>query len=544
MAKQQTGQLIWKEGLGWYGRYYANVEGERVRVCRALHTENKSVARRKLAKLIAAGNIASEEAQRPETFQEAAERVVEEQRAKGMASWKDRQHRLRTYIYPRIGSLLPSAVKASHVRAILEEVRELGRSRQTMIHVKNDVSVVLKDLWKAELLPENVCQRVDVEEATPEATEQSKKERAVLTDNELVLYLAWQHPDDAHRMATLERQTMAVVARCFGGLRTSDLHAVKWEGFSLPDFELGYAPRRKGARLAKGGKPQRLTVPEVLRPFLVDWWQRHGRPETGLVFPLRRGDQAGKGARKHSSHAEAFRTDLKRAFGVEARVWKDDKRSNGREHKRQVWETVRELTPRERVLLEETEYSLPVDWHSWRRAFNQALGDSGVNAQQAMKLSGHASTQAHERYLQNTQKLLTIPVEALPSLTVVSGHKPMGTLPELAPVGANDEAETAPEVPLKIAVGFEVLALGAGCWRFKSSHPDPTNPKTAERRAQQVPCRGAPCAAQGPAPCGLYSVQSARPRVCSQCSSASAMIAEDTWNSRHSKELPAEMAPY
>src|SRR4051812_26606695 len=110
MAKQQTGQLIWKEGLGWYGRYYANVEGERVRVCRALHTENKSVARRKLAKLIAAGNVSSQEAQRPETFREAAERVVEEQRAKGMASWKDRQHRLRAYILPRIGSLLPSAV--------------------------------------------------------------------------------------------------------------------------------------------------------------------------------------------------------------------------------------------------------------------------------------------------------------------------------------------------------------------------------------------------------------------------------------------------
>jgi hypothetical protein len=474
MPKQQTGQLIWKEGLGWYGRYYADVEGERVRVCRALHTENKSVARRKLAKLIAAGNVSSEEAQRPETFQEAAERVVEEQRRKGMASWKDRQRRLQVYIYGKIGGLVPSAIKASHVRAILDDVRELGKSRQTMIHVKNDVSVVLKDLWKAELLPENVCQRVDVEEASPEATEQSKKERAVLDDNELVRYLAWQHPDETHRMATLERQTMAVVARCFGGLRTSDLHAVKWEGFTLPDFELGYAPRKKGSRLAKGGKPQQLTVPEVLRPFLIDWWNRHGRPTSGLVFPLRRGDDAGKGARKHTSHASAFRADLRRAFGIEARVWKDDKRSNGREHKRRVWETVRDLTPRERVLLEETEFTLPVDWHSWRRRFNQALGDAGVNAQTAMKLSGHASTQAHERYLQNTQKLLTIPAEALPALTLVSGHTGLGTLAENPPQGANDEAESTAKEPLKLAVGSEVVALGAGCWRFKSSHPDPS----------------------------------------------------------------------
>lgn len=62
--------------------------------------------------------------------------------------------------------------------------------------------------------------------------------------------------------------------------RTSDLHAVKWEAFDVAAgaFEWGYAPRKKGSRLAKGGKPQLLTVPEMLRPVLRDSWERHGKP--------------------------------------------------------------------------------------------------------------------------------------------------------------------------------------------------------------------------------------------------------------------------
>src|SRR5688500_6874750 len=112
MPKRQEGQLFLKEGRGWYGRYYADVEGERVRVCRALKTHNKAVARRKLERLIAAGNVQAAEAQRPETFEEAARRVIDSQKAAGMVTWKDRLHRLEANVFPTIGKLLPSAVKA------------------------------------------------------------------------------------------------------------------------------------------------------------------------------------------------------------------------------------------------------------------------------------------------------------------------------------------------------------------------------------------------------------------------------------------------
>ena len=109
---------------------------------------------------------------------------------------------------------------------------------------------------------------------------------------------------------------MACVARMFGGLRTGDLHSLKWESFDVERgaFTWGWAPRRKTKR------PQLLQVPEMLRPILRDWWERHGRPSEGLIFPARRGDRAGEEKRK-VSHARAFRRDLRRAFGLE--IWNE-----------------------------------------------------------------------------------------------------------------------------------------------------------------------------------------------------------------------------
>jgi hypothetical protein len=97
---------------------------------------------------------------------------------------------------------------------------------------------------------------------------------------------------------------------------------------------------------------------------------------------------------------------LRGVFGLE--VWRrvETKRSNGRKLTSWRWVSAeREMSPRERRLVVEAEYTLPVDFHSWRRAFNQALADAGaINAQKA---------QAHERYLRNTEKMRRLPVEAL-----------------------------------------------------------------------------------------------------------------------------------
>jgi hypothetical protein len=98
------------------------------------------------------------------------------------------------------------------------------------------------------------------------------------------------------------------------------------------------------------------------------------------------------------------------------------------------------MTERERELLEETEFTRPVDFHSWRRHFVQALADMGMNAQQAQKLAGHADLSAHERYLRSSARTLEIPTEALPDLSSrVLPHrwaKPSGSVNESGLISA------------------------------------------------------------------------------------------------------------
>ncbi len=68
----------------------------------------------------------------------------------------------------------------------------------------------------------------------------------------------------------------------------------------------------------------------------------------------------------------------------------------------------------------ETGWSLPVDFHRFRRAFSTGLAEAGVNAQQAMLLAGHADTRAHALYVMEAEKLGTHP-ESVPCLSSAEG---------------------------------------------------------------------------------------------------------------------------
>jgi integrase len=419
MSREATGQLIERKS-GWYARITTTIDGERVRVCRALGTRNKSAASRKLARLLASENPTAEEAQRAETIAEASERVHELRLGAGVANAKNEIASLRAYAVPTIGHVIVTAASATDINQALDAAKAAGKSRQTVLHVRQRLSNVFEQLRREGIVPRNPVE----DSVMPGFADEVTKERAVLEDHELVTYLAYVHPQEHWQMAILERQVAACVARMFGGLRTGDLHALRWEAFDVGAFSWGWAPRRKTKR------PQRLHVPDMLRPILADWWERHGRPAEGLLFPARRGKRAGEEKRK-VSHADAFRRDLKRAFGVE--------RWNADEGK---YEKARTFTPRERELFEETPYTLPVDFHSWRRAFSQALANADVNAQQASALAGHASLAAHQRYLQNADKARHVPLAALPQLTIgrlTSGSPPV---PMGEPSPAADAAPT------------------------------------------------------------------------------------------------------
>ena len=401
-GRPATGSLVWTRG-GWAARITTTIDGERVRVQRQLGTTNKLAAQRKLERLLASESPTPSEPIPTESFEQAAERVHQRRVADGVRCADDELARLRLYAFPVFGNAPAGSVTTAHVNEALDYAKAQGKAKQTVAHVRQAVRIVFDALRREGEIAANP---VD-DAAMPRFRAEVRKERAVLTDEELGAYLAFVHPLKQHEMPVRERQTMACVARCFGGLRTGDLHGLDWSAFDVAQggFEWGWAPRQKTKR------PQLLEVPEMLRGILRDWWERHGRPTAGPVFPSRRGARAGATKGK-TSHALSFRRDLRRAFGVEA--WNADAGE---------FQTARELTRRERELFEETEYTRPVDFHSWRRAFTQALADADVNAQHATALAGHASLAAHARYLASSGKLRKIPGAALPGVLALPAPK-------------------------------------------------------------------------------------------------------------------------
>jgi len=187
--------------------------------------------------------------------------------------------------------------QGEHIAGIYENARVNGKSLSHLRHLRS----TLRSRFNV-AIEEDLIQQSPWPRSAPKG-EDRRRERAVLTDMELFIYLSWTHPLEHRRFAVIERQAMSALARMFGGLRTGDVHALNWEhldtrpptGLYRRVFAWGMALRKKTAR------PQRIAVPEGLRPILQDWWARTGKKTMGPVFPLLRGKDAGVGPRKRSA---------------------------------------------------------------------------------------------------------------------------------------------------------------------------------------------------------------------------------------------------
>lgn len=455
-GRPRKGTLEYRRG-SWHARLTVTVEGESLRRWFNLETQNKAVARRKMARLAAENQSPSvealrEEAARVETYAELAERVHATRVADGIKDAEGEKQREAMHILPELGNRQITSITHEDLSDLLLAMRDKGKAKATIRHARQILNSRFDRARREGSLHEN-----PVALCTMPRAKKDNRERAVLTDSELVTYLAWQHPLPRHQIATVQRQVMACLSRMFGGLRTGDLHALDWSALDVSGgFRFGWAPRKKTAR------PQKLIVPEMLRPIICDWWERQGRPIAGLIFPALRGENAGVGAKKGVSHADAFRRDLKRAFGLELAVTRKKVEADGSITlviDKWIDNPKRKMTPREVELFEETEHTRPVDFHSWRRAFVQALADAEVNAQQAAALAGHSSLQAHAMYLNSTAKARELPAGALPNLRVATvnddlpprSFAPTSAKTSWPAVMANSETRVlvAPEVGLE-----------------------------------------------------------------------------------------------
>ncbi len=269
-----------------------------------------------------------------------------------------------------------------------------------MTHVRGVIHRLFDAAWRAEIIESNPVSRV----RTPRVRE-VRKERVILTDSEFEQLIACAEVDLELRMAS-------TVARCEGGMRTGDLLRWDWAMIDRAAFAECVIPR------SKTGTPQVLAIPPSLSPVLRAWWAQAGYPDAGAVFPARRGKRAGDFKRANGyTFAKRLRAALFRAG-----VWRLEPEvpntSPGTRTDLGCAARGTKLAPNPSdPLYFETAVTRPVDFHSFRRAFNTALAEAGINVQTAMALAAHSDARTHMRYVMKTTVMRTIPEAVLPRLS-------------------------------------------------------------------------------------------------------------------------------
>jgi integrase len=419
MPKSRTGTLLppGVDGI-WRARVTkTNADGSTTRPLYSLGTTDKSLARRKLARLVSLVESgadlldAAEASNAPERVKDYADAWLAKREAQGIVMAADERRNVERHVLPEIGHLPLCDVRPSHVRAILEGVAastytkgirqpsDKPYRRETVTKVRGAMHRLFRAAQEDDLIEHNPVAPV----RTPK-TREVKKERAILTDDEFSRFVACPAVD-------LELRMLSLVARCEGGMRTGDLHKWDWTMIDRLHFEQCTIPR------SKSGAPQVLAIPPALAPFLRAWWERADEPESGPVFPARAGKRVGQQKRPENSYAKRLRNALFRAGivrmpPVEVPATKPGQRTD---LSKRVEGTKPAPNPRDPLYFE-TATTLPVDFHSFRRAFNTALAGAGVNVQHAMHLAGHSDAKTHMRYVMQGPAMRTIPASALPRL--------------------------------------------------------------------------------------------------------------------------------
>jgi integrase len=366
------------------------VDGVRLKPVYFLGTDNQTVARRKMAQLIAdleAGKAASD---RPavETLAAYGEAWLGEREKRGLPAARNERRYFDRVWRPALGNLTLDKLRGFHIQNALNELAagkiqpvtrkseregaERRYSRASIVHARAAVLRMLESAWREEIVVENVAKRSKVPDI-----DEPKKARAVLTDSEIAMLCL-------HPAVDSEIKVLLLLSRTIGGLRTGDLNALDWTAFG-PEFSTCSFVRRKTRRRRPG--PQTLLVPPSIRPIINAWWVEHGSPTAGPVFPARRGGRVGQAKlQTKQSYAERLRRELL-AAGI----------------------TRHELH-------HETPTTLPVDFHSTRRAYATALARVGLNEQTAMVLTGHSDPKVHQRYIEEAS------IRALPDAAVPLIH--------------------------------------------------------------------------------------------------------------------------
>ena len=399
MARQATGTIELRS-TSYYARF-TKPDGSRkwVRLETLNPIEAKSLTKA-IADAIAAGTYTWDDAPKPKpavlSVRDYADRFLARKKDK---TAKDYRGVLERYALPSLGSIPLATVTKVMVRDLFERLADRGLSALTIRTVRMILSQLFSSAVEDELIATSpITKGVKV----PERAEVDTRPFIVPTDDEL------QAVAESDAVKSLEIKILALASRTEGGMRTGDLVTWTWEMIDTADFAACTVPREKTRHKRP---PQRLAIPDVLRPWLRAWWEAQGTPASGPVFPRVKGRKRGEArASRGTSFAGPLRCALF-AAGVRRHTCSGKAPKDGR--------TPDGIKPccaafARDELYNDTPNTRRANFHSLRRSFATSLAEAGVNVQQAMILTGHQDPSVHMRYAAST--MAHVPAAALPAI--------------------------------------------------------------------------------------------------------------------------------
>lgn len=453
-----------KTGDGWSVKTYVEVDGVEILKQISLGTKSKTVARAK-CKAIASGKLDVKAASRGETFEQAARRIVAAQKTITEKGRRARLSRLERFAFPVFGDKPPGVVDSTMIKDALHDYADaIGKGKITIsvFQLKVDIGSVLGALYSDNLIRENAAERVQMHRDFG-GVQSVVAPRIILVDPEFERFAR-------HHLAKPELHevvVMAVSSRYLGGMRTSDLHAWRWEHISMVDWASALVPRPKTKKDLSGAK--RHAMDSDLVGVLHRWWVQEGSPVQGPIFPVRR-DRAGSwvvrnGKRQWRKPVKAgdHRTDMSHADTLRDLVWEAG--------------VVRPLPGYDQATTDEARRALCaiqvdsaanacLDFHSFRRAYATAAGQSNLNIQQAMALTDHSDERTHMRYYRPAELLVT-PKTMLPNI----GPEATGSFlaPDVPKIGSDGKKKSNDCAELPV----DDPPLGSRSVRGRQSTPEP-----------------------------------------------------------------------
>lgn len=456
MSKKRTGEIR-RNGDGYYVGRVRGDDGKRS-PWTPLNTNEERHAQAIIERWVETAQEPSQTGR--ETFAHAAERLLAKMRTKGEKKKKitNRAQRLRDYALPVLGAMEVSRVEPHDVARVLDSMAERGKAKGTCNTMLADISRVFALVRRGGGVRTNPALDVGL----PEEAYVETRLPIILEDYEIIAFRT-------KRGFESELDMMVLFVCDVAGHRTSDLHAAAWEDVDwlkmLITVRRPKTTDKAGRDLLerrereRPGTARRATrayervqhrIPHTVVSPLRAWWELHGCPKAGPIFPVRKGKRAGQYKGDNISYAKAFRDALWEAGihrplpGFETAVGEKARRALD-------------------ALQVDTEDTLAVDFHSLRRWYATRMANCGLNEQTAMDLMGHTVASTHARY--RGARIVETPEHAL-----------LGAEP--APVEAPVPPPPAP-APDMTAMAAAVAAAVAQALAGHMQPPPPTAPAPA-----------------------------------------------------------------